>query len=165
MHAAKIANSPRLQKLAQALNDGNWHSTKELTTRCDNYAVGTSISELRANGMNIEARRVKSAGGEHWEYRSPLEGVAFDCLYEERVAIMHYDGGLSVADAEDAAYKTCYRKMEMNTKADGSVEFKHTLIAPGAKPPASKHVAKQEEQGQMSFEAFRQQARNRFRYE
>lgn len=88
-----------------------------------------------------------------------------DCLYEERAAIMHYLGGLSVAEAEDAAYRICYRKMEMNTKAGGSVEFRHTLVVPGAKQPAAKLVAKQEAQDQMSFEAFREQARNRFGYE
>lgn len=91
--------------------------------------------------------------------------MAFDCLYEERVAIMHYDGGLEVADAEDAAYRICYRRMEMQTKRDGGVEFKHTLVAPGGKKPAEKPVAKQEVQTEMSFEEFQTQARNRFNYE
>ena len=91
--------------------------------------------------------------------------MAVDCLYEERAAIMHYLGGLSVADAEDAAYRICYRKMEQYTKRDGSVEFKHTLVAPGGKKP-EKPVAKPEEQlGQMNFEEFRSQARSRFKYE
>lgn len=88
-----------------------------------------------------------------------------DCLYEERAAIMHYLGGLSVADAEDAAYKICYRKTEVIHKPDGGVEFKHILVAPGGKKPAEKQVAEPEVQTEMSFEEFRSQARNRFNYE
>lgn len=87
----------------------------------------------------------------------------FDCLYEERAAIMHYLGGLTVAAAEDAAYKICYRRIEMKTNRDGGVEFRHTLTA---NKPVVKQVAKQEEQQTaMSFEEFRAQARNRFNYE
>lgn len=90
--------------------------------------------------------------------------MAFDCLYEERAAIMHYLGGLSVAAAEDAAYKICYRKTEMKTNRNGGMEFTHTLVAPGGKK-AEKQVAKPEEQTTMSFEDFRSMARNRFHHE
>lgn len=86
-----------------------------------------------------------------------------DYLYEERVAIMIIEGGLSESEAKDKAWHCCYRKTTMIHKPDGGVEFRHTLSA--NKPPA-KEVAKQEEQQtEMSFEEFRSQARNRFNYE
>lgn len=89
--------------------------------------------------------------------------MTFDCLYEERAAIMQYQGGMTCSQAEDAAYRCCYRKMEMTKKPDGGVEFKHTL---SANKPAEKQVAKPEEQQTLwSFEEFQAQARKRFGYE
>ena len=74
IHHARLDTSPRLKKLLSCLHDGQWHSTAELTHRCHNYAVGTFISELRANGKRVESRRVKMASGERWhEYRLEKE--------------------------------------------------------------------------------------------
>ena len=70
IHHARVGNSPRLKKLVAVLSDLEWHSTAELTHRCHNYAVGTSVSELRSNGIAVTTRRVKMASGERWwEYR------------------------------------------------------------------------------------------------
>ncbi len=75
MHHARLDNSPRLKKLLGALSDGKWHSTAELSHRCHNYAVGTSVSELRANGKLIESRHVRSEiSGERWfEYQLTMD--------------------------------------------------------------------------------------------
>lgn len=67
--AANIHKSPRLKKLLHALADLNWHSTRDLTDRCHNYAIGTSISELRANGIPVACRRVKTEFRRWFEYR------------------------------------------------------------------------------------------------
>ena len=75
MHHARLENSPRLKKLLAALSDGQWHSTAELSHRCHNYAVGTSISELRANGKLIEAKHVRAEiSGQRWfEYQLTVD--------------------------------------------------------------------------------------------
>jgi len=73
IHHARLETSPRLQKLLAVLSDCLWHSTAELTHRCHNYAVGTSVSELRANGKRIETRLVKMPSGARlYEYRLEL---------------------------------------------------------------------------------------------
>lgn len=80
---------------------------------------------------------------------------------------MIHDGGLPVEEAERKAWKIVHHRVEMYKRRDGSVEFKHSLVVPGAKKAASNQVAKQEEQPQlpMSFEDFRARARERFGYE
>lgn len=61
----------------------------------------------------------------------------YDYDYEERAAIMEYDGGLSRVEAEQKAWLIVYRKVERVVRRDGSVEMKHTLTAnrPPAPPP------------------------------
>jgi len=97
---------------------------------------------------------------------STRESKGVDIAFEERVAIMMIDGGLTEDEAQTAAYKICYHKQVEYLKRDGTVETRHTLVVPEAIRDAAKQVAKQEEPvEQMSFEAFQQQARSRFNYE
>lgn len=60
IHAARIENSPRLQRLHKLLSDGRECSTREIIREADVCAVNTAIGELRdpKNGCVIACRRV-----------------------------------------------------------------------------------------------------------
>ena len=53
MHAAKLENSPRLQRVHELLSDGLPHSSWEITEKARVAAVGTCVSELCKNGFTI----------------------------------------------------------------------------------------------------------------
>ena len=67
IRAALLENSPRLQRVARFLNDGNWHSTREIIRGCDVCAVNAIVDELREpkNGFDIVCER----RGEYWYYK------------------------------------------------------------------------------------------------
>ncbi len=65
-HYAKVENSPRLRRVLDVLDDGEWHSTFDIMSRTQLCAVGSAVSELRANGLDIESRCV---GQGKYEYR------------------------------------------------------------------------------------------------
>jgi len=65
MHAAKLEVSPRLQRVANLLGDGEEHSTREIVHKCNVCAVNSAVSELRANGLNIVCRQRPSRNGSH----------------------------------------------------------------------------------------------------
>lgn len=65
-HAADIRTSERLQRVLQALQDGQWHGTFEIMQHTQLCAVGSAISELRGNGLVIFSRCV---GKGRYEYR------------------------------------------------------------------------------------------------
>ncbi|WP_420585816.1 hypothetical protein [Ruegeria sp.] len=70
MYAAKLHNSPRLQRLHAWLRDGREHSTLEIVTGAQVCAVNAAIAELRANGAEIHCRQTVSKRGERlWLYR------------------------------------------------------------------------------------------------
>lgn len=54
MRAANLATSPRLQRVDRLLSDGLWHSTLDIFQGAKVCAVNSCVSELRANGRNIE---------------------------------------------------------------------------------------------------------------
>ena len=58
MHAAKLEDSPRLQRVKALLNDGQWHGTREIVRAADVCAVNSIIAELRANDLAIVTRCV-----------------------------------------------------------------------------------------------------------
>ena len=64
-HYAKLTTSPRLQRILAVLRDGEWHSTLDLQNQARVCAVGTSMSELRRNGIDYEKRYIDK----HWAYR------------------------------------------------------------------------------------------------
>ncbi len=65
-HAARIESSERLQKVLDVLFDRQWHSTLDIMQRTYLCAVGSAVSELRANGISVECR---CAGHGKYEYR------------------------------------------------------------------------------------------------
>lgn len=65
MHYARLDNSPRLQRVAALLANGQWHTTMEIIVGANVCAVNSAIAELRANGLAIESKRA----GDVWSYR------------------------------------------------------------------------------------------------
>jgi hypothetical protein len=65
-HAAQLQSSERLQKVLDVLQDRQWHGTFKIMMETSLCAVGSAISELRANGLEIECR---CAGKGRYEYR------------------------------------------------------------------------------------------------
>jgi len=59
MRAASLKTSKRLQRVHALLQDGAEYSTRDITTKCDVYAVSAVIAELRANGLHIDCRHEK----------------------------------------------------------------------------------------------------------
>ncbi len=66
MHRARLERSPRLQRIMRVLADGREHTTWEIQSKARSCAVGTCISELRANGIPIVCRR---QADKVWAYR------------------------------------------------------------------------------------------------
>jgi hypothetical protein len=75
--------------------------------------------------------------------------MEFDSTYDERVAIMIHDGGLSEGEAQQKAWMICYRR---GNNLVCPTESKK-MASPIPEPPAAE---------QMSFEEFQRQARARF---
>lgn len=73
MHAAKIDDSPRLQKVRDFLRRNGSATTREISNGCDVYAVNSIIAELRVNGFTIECNPVK---GQRGVYRYTLHEAA-----------------------------------------------------------------------------------------
>ncbi|MGR3436845.1 MAG: helix-turn-helix domain-containing protein [Shimia sp.] len=70
MHHARIASSPRLQRLLKALRQAEGElSTLELIKRAQVVAVSAAISELRANGCEISCRCAAEEGGRRYYYQ------------------------------------------------------------------------------------------------
>lgn len=58
-HAAVLKNSNRLQKVLNVLKDNDWHSTWDIMSKTGGLcAVGSAVSELRANGLQIACQCV-----------------------------------------------------------------------------------------------------------
>ena len=69
MHAARIDKSPRLQRVHALLTDGRWHSTRDVMTGARVCAVNSCVSELHANGVQIECRQQKAGAERLFFYR------------------------------------------------------------------------------------------------
>ena len=74
MHAAKLDNSPRLQRVAALLSDGIERSTLDIVSGAKVCAVNSCVAELRANGFYIECRQIRdpATGQRIWLYRMPF---------------------------------------------------------------------------------------------
>jgi len=70
MHAAKIEDSPRLQKVRDFLRRQGSATTREISQACDVYAVNSIIAELRVNGFTVNCQAVK---GQRGVYRYELK--------------------------------------------------------------------------------------------
>ena len=69
MHAASLANSPRLQRVLALLSDGRRHSTLEITRSCRTVAASACIGELRRNGCTIETTLERGPEARIYYYR------------------------------------------------------------------------------------------------
>ena len=58
LHAAKIDNSARLQRVRDLLLDGRPHTTRDIIRTAGVCAVNSCIAELRANGYKISCRQI-----------------------------------------------------------------------------------------------------------
>ena len=65
IHAAKVDNSPRLQRVLEVLLDYKPHTTRDIIRRAFCCAVNSCISELRENGYEITCNRI---GRSRYEY-------------------------------------------------------------------------------------------------
>lgn len=64
MHAARIDDSPRLQKVRDFLRrQTSGATTFEIITACHVCAVNSIIAELRANGFTVDCQAVKGQRG------------------------------------------------------------------------------------------------------
>jgi len=76
MHAATMTSS-RLQRVRKMLADGKPHSTRDIARRTHVLAISACVSELRANGAEIQCQRTRV--GEKWVFfytmlRGPRDG-------------------------------------------------------------------------------------------
>ncbi|QXE86007.1 hypothetical protein KP003_16830 [Geomonas nitrogeniifigens] len=66
IRAAKLENSPRLQKVLLFLADGKPHTTRDIVRGADVMAVNSCKSELKANGWNIACTAIAKG---HYTYQ------------------------------------------------------------------------------------------------
>ena len=66
MHCGRIETSKRLQDTLAVLQDGEWHTTREIRLVTNSEAVHSDLAALRANGVDYEC---KPAGGKKYAYR------------------------------------------------------------------------------------------------
>lgn len=57
MRAARLSRSKRLQRALRYMNDGEWHSTRDIVYGADVCAVNAVIPELEANGLKFERKQ------------------------------------------------------------------------------------------------------------
>lgn len=65
MHAARLEQSERLQRVADLLADGRRYTTLDIVMAAGVCAVNSCVAELRANGMAIRCWRE----GNKWFYQ------------------------------------------------------------------------------------------------
>jgi len=66
MHAARLEQSARLQRVLALLADGAEYSTLDIIIGAGVCAVNSCVAELRANGYDVRCRRI---GRERFVYR------------------------------------------------------------------------------------------------
>lgn len=71
IHAATVAKSARLRRVLKALEAEGEITSFELTLAARTVAVGTCVSELRANGFTVECRQECRDGRRVWSTGSP----------------------------------------------------------------------------------------------
>lgn len=62
-HHTNLENSERLQAALEALRDGQWHDGFTLAQAARTLAIGSTISDLRDNGYEIDHRYNGKTGG------------------------------------------------------------------------------------------------------
>lgn len=66
LHWARLDRSLRLQRVLAVLSDGEGHTTRDLIRQADVCAINSCVSELRANGLDIDC---KPEGRGRFSYR------------------------------------------------------------------------------------------------
>lgn len=67
---ARLTHSDRLQKALELLIDRNWHTTLEVGQAANTFCPGSTMAELRSNGLEILCRfKEKLNGRRIYEYR------------------------------------------------------------------------------------------------
>lgn len=74
MNAARLDESPRLQRVLDVLSDGRSHTTREIVAAADVCAVNSCVAELRANGVGVSCSQGFERGRRVFRYR--LESAA-----------------------------------------------------------------------------------------
>ena len=74
-HAARLENSPRLQRVLALLQRGGRYSTRDIVIRAEVMAVNSAITELRANGIHVQSECVGRGRWEYWLEQSLFAGV------------------------------------------------------------------------------------------
>ena len=74
IHYAKLANSPRLQRLHALLQSGKEYTTLEIMQSAKICAVSSAICELRLNGIDIPPAKMVGRGV--YSYKLNLQGEA-----------------------------------------------------------------------------------------
>lgn len=69
IHAATVAKSARLRRVLAALEAEGEITSFDLTLAARTVAVGTCVSELRANGYGVACRQEVREGRRVWLYR------------------------------------------------------------------------------------------------
>ena len=72
---AKLATSPRLQRLHKLLKTGREYSTREIDRIADICAVSTAVAELRCNGIDVKCTW-RTVGGRRLYYYHMVMGKA-----------------------------------------------------------------------------------------
>jgi hypothetical protein len=65
MHYARLAHSPRQQRVLRVLSDGREHSTQAIIREARVCAVNSIVAELRCNGIPVCCRQERRV----WYYR------------------------------------------------------------------------------------------------
>ena len=73
IHAANAESSERLQRILKVLRAGGDWTTLELQNQAHCCAVGTCVSELRAQGFDIRVTQRVVRGSRRWFYRLHAE--------------------------------------------------------------------------------------------
>ena len=58
IHAARVENSPRLQRVYDLMKDGKPRTTRQIIKEADVCAVNSIFSELEANGIKYKCNRI-----------------------------------------------------------------------------------------------------------
>jgi len=58
IHRARLARSPRLQRVLKLLSDGRAHTTWEIIIQARVCAVNSCVAELRANGIPVTCQQI-----------------------------------------------------------------------------------------------------------
>jgi len=66
IHAARLENSPRLQRLLAYLQDGCRHTTLDIVTNARICAVNSAVCELRCNGIEIACEPIARGIYTYW---------------------------------------------------------------------------------------------------